>query len=312
MKPTTYKYRFSLFTSTYNRCDKLKSLYDDIVKQDYKGSFEWIIVSDGSTDNTVGIVNEIMKTKLIPIKFINKENGGKHTAWRVAAPLFEGRYVLTLDDDDPIPSDTLSIFDANWSILEKSPDYDSFWEIKSRCQYEDGQLVGLPLAEPYLDADYNEICFKYKNLCEMDGCRKVEILNSVAAVPTTFYFEDKASNYPEHLRWSKAARRYKTRFIPAITRTYIVGHESLSTKGKSNNTRIKYNSLVDALYTINEEGDLLLKYGLYTRYLKTLFNLSYKSLQLKECLYFKINSLINRILYLMFLLPAFVYYIVKE
>ena len=238
MNSNTYRYRFSLFTATYNRSEKLKSLYQNILNQDFKGTFEWIIVSDGSTDNTKDVVTELMRYNRIPIKFVNKENGGKHTAWRVATPMFEGQYVITLDDDDPITKDALSIFDSNWSNLEKSPDYDSFWEIKTRCQYEDGRLVGKPLAEPYLDSDFNEMCYKYKNLCEMNGCRKVDILRQHASVPDSFDFEEKVSNFPEHLRWSKAARYYKTRFIPAVTRIYIVGHESLSTKGKTNNKRI--------------------------------------------------------------------------
>lgn len=129
MNSNTYRYRFSLFTATYNRAENLNSLYQDIINQDFKGSYEWIIVSDGSTDNTEDVVKELMGYNRIPIKFVNKENGGKHTAWRVATPMFEGRYVITLDDDDPISKDALSIFDENWRILEQSPGYDSFGKL---------------------------------------------------------------------------------------------------------------------------------------------------------------------------------------
>ncbi|MBL1008155.1 MAG: glycosyltransferase family 2 protein [Escherichia coli] len=42
------------------------------------------MVNEGSTDNTVEVVNNIIDKSKIPIKFIDKPNGGKHSAWRVA------------------------------------------------------------------------------------------------------------------------------------------------------------------------------------------------------------------------------------
>ena len=55
-----YKYRFSIFTATYNRALMLDSLAEMINHQTFKGSFEWVIVNDGSTDNTVEVVNKII------------------------------------------------------------------------------------------------------------------------------------------------------------------------------------------------------------------------------------------------------------
>lgn len=57
-----YQYRFSIFTATYNRGNFLSRLYESLIHQDYKGPFEWVLVSDGSTDNTddiiIGYINE--------------------------------------------------------------------------------------------------------------------------------------------------------------------------------------------------------------------------------------------------------------
>lgn len=106
-----YKYRFSIFTATYNRASRLEDLAEMINNQLFKGPYEWVIVNDGSTDNTVDVVSNIMKNCNVPIKFINKGNGGKHTAWREATKVFEGRYVVTCDDDDPITLDMLEVFD---------------------------------------------------------------------------------------------------------------------------------------------------------------------------------------------------------
>lgn len=221
------KYRFSILTATYNRALMLERLAEEINKQTFGGLYEWVIVNDGSTDNTVEVVNKIKTWSKVPITFINKTNGGKHTAWRVASKVFEGRYVVTCDDDDPITANMLDVFDLYWKQLEASLDYDNFWEVRTRAQYENGKLVGQELPRPYFDSDYNEVTFKLKKGCEMIGCRKVEVLRNEAAVPDKFLFEDKCSNFPEGVRWTRAARKYKTRFVPDITRTYTIGHDSL-------------------------------------------------------------------------------------
>lgn len=54
------------------------------------------------------VVNNIIDKSKIPIKFIDKPNGGKHTAWCVATKVFEGRYVVTCDDD-PIIDNMLEV-----------------------------------------------------------------------------------------------------------------------------------------------------------------------------------------------------------
>lgn len=72
-----YKYRFSLFTATHNRASKLKILYDNILAQNFEGTFEWIIVSDGSTDNTDAVVSQFIGDEKIVIKYISQKWGGQ-------------------------------------------------------------------------------------------------------------------------------------------------------------------------------------------------------------------------------------------
>lgn len=308
-----YKYRFSIFTATYNRSKMLKKLSEMILNQTYKGEYEWIIVSDGSTDNTTEIVEEIKSqaNNNVVIKYINKENGGKHTAWRVATEMFEGQYVVTCDDDDPITLDMLEIYDYWWTELEKSSDYDLFWEIRSRAQYENGKLLGQELPSPYFDSDYNEVTFKLKKGCEMASCRKVEVLRAEAAVPQNFLFEKECSNFPEGVRWSNAARKYKTRFIPNVTRTYIIAHDSLlHSKQKKKSTRKLYNNLVYALYSLNEYGDLMLKYN-FKSYIRAVLYLTYCTTRVYEPVFKYINRGLDRFLFILSYIPCWVIHLFK-
>lgn len=308
-----YQYRFSIFTATKNRGHLLTALYNQIASQTYKGKYEWVVVSDGSTDNTGQIMKDIQKSSDIPITFIKGEGGGKHVAWRLATNAFKGRYIITCDDDDPISSDMIEVFDRYWTGLEKSPCYEQFWEVRARAKYEDGRLVGPELPKPYFDSDYNEVTFKLHKGCEMVGCRKVEVLRNEAAVPEHFLFEDKCTNFSEGLRWSRAARKYKTRFVPEIVRTYTVGHDSLSNtpKGTRPSTQKKYNFLVSSIYSINEIGDYLKNYN-KRNYMRRIFFLAYTSLQLGESVVRFINRRKDKILLRLAYIPARLIYQVKQ
>lgn len=307
-----YKHRFSIFTATYNRGHLLKHRYEELLALDFK-DFEWVIVSDGSTDNTVEEVNSFIEEQKIPIKFVHKENGGKHSAWQVATPLFEGRYVLGADDDDPIMPETLSIFDKYWRELEADPEYDKFWEIRSRCSLSNGTLIGKVLPSPYFDSDYNEMNYKYKNNCEMDGCRKVEVLKNEAAVPENFFLHDKVSNFPEGIRWSRAARVYKTRFIPEVTRVWTDTFESLTSSnyGGTRSLRKTYNTLVGAYYTLREQRDLLYKYDV-KKYVRLIMVLVYNSFCIRKSNFHIMETVLDKILYAIFCPPLFFAWLIRK
>ena len=277
-----YKYRFSIFTATYNRGHLLRQRYEELLTLDFK-DFEWVVVSDGSTDNTSDEMKSFVAENKIPIVFIDKENGGKHTAWQAATPVFRGRYILTADDDDIIMPDTLSIFDKHWSVLEALPNYNEYWEVRTRCQRQDGTLVGKILPEPYVDSDYNSMNYIYKNNCEMVGCRKVEVLRTEAAVPNSFMFQDKVSNFSEGIRWSQAARKYKTRFVPDVTRVYLTSQDSLCSPnyGRKRDIRKTHNTLLGAIYELKNERDLMFKYNV-KKYIKTIMVALYTSFPCKQ------------------------------
>ncbi|MCM1140006.1 MAG: glycosyltransferase family 2 protein [Muribaculum sp.] len=254
----------------------LKRLYHELSSQTYI-NFEWVVVNDGSTDDTDEVMKQLIADNKLHIQYIKKPNGGKHTAWRVATSLFQGKYVVTADDDDPISQDMLQIFDKYWSELEQSPDYESFWEIRSRCKDEYGNLVGKELPLPYYDSDYNTISYKHHIFCEMVGCRKLSVLQNEAAVPQRFLFMENASNFDESIRWSRAARKFKTRFIPDVTRIYISTPNSLCNntfeRCMNGDVKILANKMVEFYYTLSEKSDILLKWD-KARYLRAIIGFS--------------------------------------
>jgi glycosyltransferase involved in cell wall biosynthesis len=97
----------SILTSTYNRSYILSQLYESLKNQSIK-DFEWIIVDDGSTDNTKDIVNKwIKETNAFKITYLKQKNGGKHSAINKGVPLAMFDYIYIIDSDDYMTFDAV-------------------------------------------------------------------------------------------------------------------------------------------------------------------------------------------------------------
>jgi len=95
----------TIFTPTYNRADKLHRVYDSICKQtlqkiDGKYIFEWIIVDDGSDDNTKELVQKWQEESSFSIRYFYQENQGSSAARNKGIQEANGEYVAFLDSDD--------------------------------------------------------------------------------------------------------------------------------------------------------------------------------------------------------------------
>lgn len=93
----------SIITPTYNRANKLHIAFNSLMNQTNK-NFEWIIVDDGSDDNTSDIVSKFIKITDFPIIYKKIKHGGKHIATRTAYKIASGKWSLELDSDDELYS----------------------------------------------------------------------------------------------------------------------------------------------------------------------------------------------------------------
>ncbi|WP_408900765.1 glycosyltransferase family 2 protein [Photobacterium piscicola] len=105
----------SIITPVYNREKEIKVLYESIVDNDKELLLktEWIIVDDGSVDNIKGVINEFIADDRLVIKYIKKENGGKHTALNVGFSHARGEYITIIDSDDYLLPNGLDIIIKN-------------------------------------------------------------------------------------------------------------------------------------------------------------------------------------------------------
>ena len=97
----------TVFTPTYNRGHLLHKLYESLLLQTIK-SFEWLVVDDGSSDNTKELFEEWSKqVSQICIRYIKKENGGKARAINMGIQEAEGKYFFIVDSDDYLAEDAI-------------------------------------------------------------------------------------------------------------------------------------------------------------------------------------------------------------
>ena len=92
----------TVFTPAYNRAYCLARVYESLLKQTNQ-NFVWLIVDDGSTDNTKELVAGWVKEQKLVIKYIYKANGGMHTAHNAAYKNIDTELNVCIDSDDFMP-----------------------------------------------------------------------------------------------------------------------------------------------------------------------------------------------------------------
>lgn len=96
------KYGITIFTPTYNRGYILPKLKDSLINQDYF-NFEWLIIDDGSEDDTNLIVDR-WKNEGLPfdISYKKVKNGGKPRAINMACEIARSEWLFIIDSDDQL------------------------------------------------------------------------------------------------------------------------------------------------------------------------------------------------------------------
>ncbi len=105
--------KLTVFTPTYNRAHTLPRLYKSLCSQTCK-DFDWLVVDDGSTDNTAEFVHSFIAEGVIPVQYIYKENGGLYTGYNTAYEAIRTELNVCIDSDDAMPPDAVEIILSEW------------------------------------------------------------------------------------------------------------------------------------------------------------------------------------------------------
>jgi len=219
---------FTVFTATYNRAHTLRRVYESLLSQTMH-DFEWLIVDDGSTDDTEACVQEMIRDTRLTIRYIKKSNGGVHTAHNVAIEQASGKLFLRLDSDDACVPQALEALLEKWLEIPENRRY-SYSGVSCLCMQPFGELVGDAYPTDGWDSDY-AVLGSLRG--EKWGFHRVDVLRE-------HRFPEFAGERfcPEGLVWARLHDKYKTRCFNVSLRIYFDSNDSIS----SSMTRTRYQS----------------------------------------------------------------------
>lgn len=240
----------SILTPSYNRANYLPAIFRCLCQQTM-ATFEWLIVDDGSTDDTAHVVKTIQqsKTTAFPIRYFHKANGGKHTAVNLGVKQTQGELVLILDSDDELPPNAVETIARRWAETQQSMSSDSMQTIGGMAfcmAHREGQsITNMPQPQKPFPIEAHEIGLRYKYGIQGDLCEvfRTDVLRE-------FPFPEIPGERfcPEQLVWFRIARQYKLRMYSdtIYLRDYLEG-------GLTDNiVRIRMNSPISTCMTYAE------------------------------------------------------------
>lgn len=131
--------RITVFTPTYNRGYIITNLYRSLQRQNFS-DFEWIVVDDGSTDNTEELFSAFAKeNNKFEITYLKTENGGKHRAINKGVQIARGELFFIVDSDDYLTDFALKRIDEVEKTIEEK---DSFAGVCGLKGFSEEKIIG--------------------------------------------------------------------------------------------------------------------------------------------------------------------------
>lgn len=161
--------KITVFTPTFNRAYSLPQLYNSLVNQTNK-EFIWLVIDDGSSDDTRELVQTWIDENKIEINYIYKQNGGMHTAHNTAYKNITSEYNICIDSDDYMPINAIekillkinSISENQAGIIGLDADVN-------------GEIIGSEIPEKIKQSTLNDLYTKH----QVSGDKKLIIKTSV-------------------------------------------------------------------------------------------------------------------------------------
>lgn len=220
-----WRHLFSVVTPTFNRAHTLGRVYQSLREQSFQ-DFEWVVVDDGSTDETQSLVSAWQREASFPIHYVWQANQHKKTAFNNGVRHARGEWLVALDSDDALDPNALYNMSRAWDDIPAG-DRARYVAITGLCAQSDGRIVGDMYPQDVLDTTSLDMTFRYHVRGEKFGCLRTDVLRQFP------FPEDIPGFVPESLVWRAIARAgYLTRFVNQVFRVYFNSGDSLSRQGR--------------------------------------------------------------------------------
>jgi glycosyltransferase involved in cell wall biosynthesis len=209
---------FTVFTPTYNRAHTLHRVFESLCAQTLR-DFEWLVVDDGSTDNTAELIAAWAKTADFPVRYYRQHHSGKHIAHNLAAREARGDFFLPLDSDDECAPQALERMAYHWNSIPPS-DRDFYSGIDGLCSDQNNRIIGDPFPSDPFDTTLRERRYVHQIRGEKWGSTLTEI---VRRYPFPEIIDSQFT--PEGSVWLDIAKTHKIRCVNEVFRVYYVNDD---------------------------------------------------------------------------------------
>ena len=171
--------KLTIITPTYNRGDKLNKLFKSLNNQTVK-DFNWLIIDDGSNDDTAEVVRNFMSAASFEIRYDYQENGGKHRALNKGISKITTELTIIVDSDDYLTE----------NAVETILDYHELYVNRK----ESDKLCGFSFLRAYSNGEINTGEFPVDEV--VDTYRQQRINNNLLGDKAEVYYTDILKMYP--------------------------------------------------------------------------------------------------------------------
>lgn len=163
----------TFFTPTFNRAHTLPLVFDALNKQTFK-DFEWIIIDDGSTDNTKEIVDNFIENCDFNIRYFKQENNHKFVTIFKGVELAKGQFFILGDSDDSFDGDSFEKLINYWN---QAPVNTAFISVLAKD--ENGHIDGNKFPKSEMSMSIFDMRYKYQVKGDKWGFTTTEIYKKI-------------------------------------------------------------------------------------------------------------------------------------
>lgn len=211
-------YRVTVFTPTYNRASLLLNAYESLKRQTCK-DFEWLIVDDGSIDNTREVVESFKSENILNIIYVYQKNRGQYYAHNTALQYASSELFTFLDSDDTYLDNSIETLLFYYDQIKLDEQFVGVAGLKANKL---GQIVGGDVDYDIIDCSIIDFRYKYKYKGDRLEAFKTDVIKKFAFP----IFDGKY--VPNALVWNRISHSLKVRYFSRVVEYYEWVGDSMS------------------------------------------------------------------------------------
>ena len=196
--------KITVFTPTYNRAYIIKDLYESLLNQ-INCDFEWLIVDDGSMDNTDELVASFIAEDKIQISYFKTTNGGKHRAINKGVTIANSELFCIVDSDDTLADNAIERILFYYDAIKHD---NVFAGVSGLRAFHNGGKIGGEENWNIIDCNSLDLRYRFKVKGDMAEVYRTNILKE-------FPFPEIDGEFfcAESTVWNRISQKYKLRYF---------------------------------------------------------------------------------------------------